>query len=129
MFYYSHPYLGVSWSNLIRLASKPPTKQGLDSTVKPVVPAVSSCQDHTKTCDTLNRRADLTQRALFGEMYNAVWGSAPYFDAGDDVGTGGEKPLECQVENESWKITKVGKSLGEQYLLKHKRVYSWWFVG
>ena len=54
-------------------------KQGLDSTVKPVVPAVSSCQDHTKTCDTLNRRADLTQRALFGEMYNAVWGSAPLF--------------------------------------------------
>lgn len=49
-----------------------------------MVPAVSSCQDHTKTCGTLKRRADLTQRALFGEMYNAVWGSAPYFDAGDD---------------------------------------------
>eukprot|EP00434_Breviolum_minutum_P003786 symbB.v1.2.003332.t1/scaffold171.1/size348550/9 len=29
-------------------------------------------EDHTKTCDTLKRRADLTQRALFGEMYNAV---------------------------------------------------------
>ena len=58
-----------------------------------------SCQDHTKTCDTLKRRADLTQRALFGEMYNAVWGSAPYFNAGEDVGTREKQTMNCQVEN------------------------------
>ena len=71
-----------------------------------------------------SRRPDAA-RLVRGDVQRRVGKCPPISMLGTMLGTGGEKPLECQVENESWKITKVGKSLGEQYLLKHKRVYSW----
>jgi len=48
---------------------------GFEATELGVIEMHCAIEDHTKTCDTLKRRCDLTQRALFGEMYNAVWGS------------------------------------------------------
>lgn len=130
MFYYFHPYLGgfMIQFDQMRL-QKPPTKQGLDSTVKPVVPATAILSGSYQTLRYLEAsRKNDAARLVRGDVQRRV-GKCPLFRCWGRCWDRWRKTF--RMSSGKWKLEdyKVGKSLGEQYILKHKRVYSWWFVG